>query len=165
MMSTVKRIFLVVFVLLSGVGCDQVTKAMAGLALTGGTGWSLLGDTVRLQLAHNRGAFLSLGASLPEGWRQGIFLVGVGGALLAVLGYVLFSKSLSPSATVGLSLILAGGAGNFLDRLRYDGVVVDFLNVGIGPLRTGIFNVADLAIVAGALVVVGGRFSRRSRGV
>jgi len=163
-MGTVKRIFLVVFVMLSGVGCDQVTKTVAGLVLTGGRGWSFLGDTVRLQLAHNPGAFLSLGASLPEGWRQAIFLVGVGGSLLAVLGYVLFARSLSPSATAGLSLVLAGGAGNFVDRLRYGGIVVDFMNVGIGPLRTGIFNVADMAILAGALVVMGGRIREHAAG-
>lgn len=160
-MSTVKRILLVVFVLISGVGCDQVTKAVAGLVLTGGRGWSLLGDTVRLQLVHNRGAFLSLGASLPAEWREGIFLVGVGGALLAVLGYVLFARSLSAAATVGAALVLAGGVGNLLDRLRYGGAVVDFLNVGIGPVRTGIFNVADMAILAGVLVLIGGELRQR----
>jgi len=39
--------------------------------------------------------------------------------------------------------------------------VVDFLNVGIGPLRTGIFNVADLAITAGAVVLIAGSLSAR----
>jgi signal peptidase II len=41
-----------------------------------------------------------------------------------------------------------------IDRLIYDGRVTDFLNVGIGPLRTGIFNLADMAILAGALLLV-----------
>jgi signal peptidase II len=54
---------------------------------------------------------------------------------------------------MALTLIVAGGAANLLDRLAY-GAVVDFLNLGIGGrLRTGIFNVADLAIAAGAAVL------------
>jgi len=40
-------------------------------------------------------------------------------------------------------MVLAGGVGNFADQVRYGGYVVDLLKVGIGPLRTGIFNVAD----------------------
>jgi signal peptidase II len=161
-MSSLKRLLLVVLVLVSGVGCDQAAKAVARSVLPESGAWSFLGDTVRLELVQNPGAFLSLGASLPEGWREAIFLVGGGGMLLGLLGYVLFSRSLSRVATVGLALILAGGVGNLVDRLRYGGVVVDFLNVGIGPLRTGIFNVADMAILVGVLVVVGGR---RRRGV
>ena len=44
--------------------------------------------------------------------------------------------------------MLAGGVGNLVDRVR-EGYVVDFLNMGIGPVRTGIFNVADVCIVVG----------------
>jgi signal peptidase II len=156
-MSRLKCILLVVLVIVSGVGCDQVTKAVARSLLPESGAWSFLGDTVRLELAHNRGAFLSLGAALPEGWRQAIFLVGAGGVLLVLLGYVLFSRSLSAGATVGLALVMAGGVGNLVDRILYGGYVVDFLNVGIGPLRTGIFNVADMALLAGALVLIAGR--------
>jgi signal peptidase II len=43
---------------------------------------------------------------------------------------------------------------NLVDRLLYGGRVTDFLNVGIGSLRTGIFNLADMAILAGALLLV-----------
>jgi signal peptidase II len=51
---------------------------------------------------------------------------------------------------VALGLLLAGGVGNLIDRINQNGHVTDFLNVGIGPVRTGIFNVADMAIMAGA---------------
>jgi signal peptidase II len=53
---------------------------------------------------------------------------------------------------VGACLFVAGGISNLADRV-IRGSVVDFMNVGVGPLRTGIFNVADLAIMAGALLV------------
>jgi signal peptidase II len=73
---------------------------------------------------------------------------------LVLLGFALFSKSASPSAIVAFALLIAGGMGNLMDRLMYDGYVVDFINVGLGPLRTGIFNVADIAVTLGLLILM-----------
>jgi len=50
-----------------------------------------------------------------------------------------------------LMLIVGGGLGNLIDRLFFGGKVTDFVSMGIGPLRTGIFNVADVAIMFGSL--------------
>jgi signal peptidase II len=52
-----------------------------------------------------------------------------------------------------VALFVDGGASNLLDRITY-GKVIDFMNVGLGPVRTGIFNVADLAIMLGAAIVI-----------
>jgi signal peptidase II len=52
-----------------------------------------------------------------------------------------------------LSLVCAGGIGNLIDRFSW-GYVRDFLNVGLGPIRTGIFNVADAAMMAGCFLVL-----------
>lgn len=54
----------------------------------------------------------------------------------------------------GLRLALGGAIGNLIDRVRFDGLVIDFMNLGIGPLRTGIFNVADVAISVGAVLLI-----------
>jgi signal peptidase II len=56
---------------------------------------------------------------------------------------------------------VAGGASNLLDRLAF-GRVIDFINVGLGSVRTGIFNVADMAIMLGAAVVVLGGLQESS---
>jgi signal peptidase II len=61
---------------------------------------------------------------------------------------------------LGLALFVAGGLSNWIDRVT-QGRVVDFLNVGVGPIRTGVFNIADLAIMAGAVAFVWGELSRR----
>ena len=58
----------------------------------------------------------------------------------------------------GACLVLAGGASNWVDRLAR-GSVVDFMNVGVGPLRTGVFNVADVAIMIGVSMLVLARMS------
>ncbi len=54
---------------------------------------------------------------------------------------------------VPLVCVLSGGIGNLIDRLSNDGLVTDFINVGIGPIRSGVFNVADIAITFGAVAI------------
>jgi signal peptidase II len=55
---------------------------------------------------------------------------------------------------ISLTLIFSGGISNFYDRASNNGAVIDFLNVGIGSLRTGIFNVADMAIMLGVFLLL-----------
>ncbi|HEX9786613.1 MAG TPA: signal peptidase II [Candidatus Binatia bacterium] len=144
---------LVMFVILLCVAIDQATKWLA-MKYLGPDGFiSFAGDVFRLQYAENTGAFLSLGSSLPQPWRHIVFTVFVGLFLLALLAYVLCNRTLSPTYRAYLSLVCGGGLSNLIDRIVYDGRVVDFLNLGFGPIRTGIFNVADLAITAGAILL------------
>ena len=63
---------------------------------------------------------------------------------------------------LGVALFVAGGTSNLLDRIAY-GKVIDFMNVGLGPVRTGIFNVADMAIMLGAAIVVVGTYRADGR--
>src|SRR6266850_1631672 len=149
-MSAARRIFLVLLVNATCIVCDQATKLIAKRYLQPGAIFSFAGDMFRLQYAENTGAFLSLGSSLPESWRHITFTVLVGIFLAALLLYTIFSATLGPSQIFCLSLLCGGGLSNLIDRIVYDGRVVDFLNVGIGPLRTGIFNVADMAIKTAA---------------
>ena len=144
-----KRLLLILFVLVACVGCDQTTKRFAASKLPTSHALSFLSDTVRLQVAHNEGAFLSLGASAPKSWRLMALRFGVVAILLAVLAYALFAPALRVVEVLALVLIAAGGASNLIDRFVHDGYVVDFINLGVGPLRTGIFNVADIAITVG----------------
>ena len=154
-MTKLPRSLSIILITLSCTVIDQVSKFVAKQYLQPGDFYSYIGDTFRLQYAENSGAFLGLGATLPDPWRHLIFTVLVGIFLLALLIYLLRSNELTWFATVCLSLVCAGGLSNLIDRIAYDGRVVDFLNVGIGPLRTGIFNVADMAITFGALLMLG----------
>jgi signal peptidase II len=116
---------------------------------------------LRLQLAANTGAFLSLGASLSEKLRYAIFTAGPAALLTGLLGVALLARRLDPWRIIALALIAGGGVSNLLDRVIDAGRVTDFLNVGIGSLRTGIFNVADMAISAGAILLMLGSRGRR----
>jgi signal peptidase II len=148
------------------VAIDQWTKAIAASLLAEKGPVNLIDDFVVLIFVRNRGAFLSLGSGLPPVLRT-ILLIVFPIAALAFLGWAFLSRSLAakkgkPVKTFGSSmaefavvvLVAAGGAGNLVDRLRY-GEVRDFLNFGIGRLRTGIMNMADLYILAALIVMAG----------
>ena len=162
MTSQAKKLAIVVLVLLACVGCDQATKNVARELLQTGTVISYMGDTVRLQYTENKGAFLGLGASLPDDVRYWIFIVAVLLALAVLFGYLVLARRLALLPAIALSLILAGGIGNLIDRVLYDGAVVDFLNLGIGRLRTGIFNGADVAITVGVIVLLFSELFKKS---
>lgn len=144
------------------IGCDRVTKQLATATLAGTPPRSFLGDTVRLDYALNPGAFLGLGADWPPEWRAALF---TGAACVGLVVVALLAARLrhSPTALVGLTLFAAGTVSNLIDRVAF-GLVVDFLNVGIGAFRTGIFNVADVAILAGALLLLTFRSHPRPAG-
>ena len=139
--------------LVLALGLDRWTKVLAQQHLKGTPRQSFLADTVRLDYAENRGAFLSLGASLSEGARMAIFSWAVGLLLLGLTVAVYVRRDLSPRARLALAAVASGGLGNLYDRVFENGVVTDFMNLGIGPLRTGIFNVADIAIVVGVALL------------
>lgn len=148
-----KRLTLIFIVLIFCVGCDQATKSIAISNLPEMKTFSYFGDTLRLQLTYNRGAFLSIGSSLPDVLRHLIFTVGICFFLLCILTFALLTKDGTFSVVLAISLFFAGGVGNLIDRINHDGSVVDFINIGIGPLRTGVFNVADVAIMGGSLLL------------
>jgi signal peptidase II len=153
-MHRFKRISLVALVFALCIGIDQLTKHMAQASLGDGRVITYLGNFFRLQYAENSGAFLSLGAALPDHWRNFIFVTAVAIVLFAVLGYLLLAREVQPSQCLALALVSSGGFSNLWDRVRYEGHVIDFMNVGIGSIRTGIFNVADMAIMAGVFFLI-----------
>ncbi|MEZ4727339.1 MAG: signal peptidase II [Caldilineaceae bacterium] len=144
------RLLLLLVVLLTCVGCDQATKFVARQTLATAPVQEYAGGLFRFVYAENQGAFLSLGAALPDDARFWIFTV-IAALLLGGVGFFLLQL---PQTTpliliVALALVLGGGIGNLIDRIAYDGRVVDFMQIGFPWLRTGVFNVADMAIMAG----------------
>jgi signal peptidase II len=158
-MRSIPRFFAVMITLCCCVGCDQVSKSAARALLASGVTESLFADSLRLQLVQNPGAFLSLGDSLPEQLRFTLFTAAAALLLIGLVCASLFARRLKPARVIPLALVAGGGISNLIDRLVFDGRVTDFLNVGIGSFRTGIFNLADMAILAGALLLILGRYA------
>jgi signal peptidase II len=134
------------------IGCDRATKHAATTMLSGKPDHSYLADTVRLAYVENSGGFLSLGASWPSALRTTFFAVATG-VMLLTLAVVAVRRRGDKWCGLGFALFLAGGASNWVDRVAH-GSVVDFLNIGVGPVRTGVFNIADVAIMLGAAIFV-----------
>ncbi len=158
-MTRLKRAIYVVIALSILVIADHATKIVAirGLRDTGRV-YSFLGDTIKLLYAENTGAFLSLGAGLPPGVRT-LLLTGLNALiLLGVLAYLFVAKRVPVITACALTLIAGGGIGNLIDRVFRDGRVVDFMNIGVSigdfSIRTGIFNIADVAIMAGLFLII-----------
>jgi signal peptidase II len=153
-MKTRHRLALMVAVAALAIGFDQATKRIAADTLQFAPPRSYLGDLFRLQYSENPGAFLSLGATLPAEVRTWLFKWGIGALLAGAMGFALFTKRLTPLTVAGLALFVGAGFSNLVDRIIHGDVVIDFMNVGIGRLRSGVFNVADMSIIAGLVLVI-----------
>lgn len=161
-MKTRMPLLCMLILLVASVGCDQVSKHAATQWLSGQPARSYLGDTFRLLYAENTGAFLGMGASWPELVRFIVFTLLSSTLVILALGWLLLrlwtkAHSMSWAVLSGSVLLLSGGLGNVIDRSLRNGAVVDFLNVGLGPIRSGIFNIADLQIVVGGLILLFGQ--------
>lgn len=155
------RTALLVLAALSTIACDRGTKMLASAHLAGTPARSYLGGAVRILYAENTGAFLSLGAGAPEWLRRDVLGAFIGLSLLAI-GILAWRQRAHPLAGVGLGLVWAGGLSNLFDRLQV-GHVVDFVMLSAGPLHTGVFNIADVAITAGVALVLLARKPDRPR--
>ncbi len=153
-MSRIVKIGIFFVVMISFVGCDQLTKSLAKRDLNASTPSLYLNGVVRLEYAENPGLFMSIGASLPEGLRS---LIHAATAVLVASGIILLlvkAPHVGRFGWLGACLLLAGACSNLLDRLTNDGRVIDFIIIDFGRLRTGVFNIADLLIMVGVVILL-----------
>jgi signal peptidase II len=129
---------------------DCATKRLAEERLVPGVPRDVIGETVRLTLAYNRGAVFGI----PLGSASRIVLIAVSVAVLVLL---LRTYSHTPASDrwrlVALSLLCAGALGNLFDRLMSARGVVDFIDIGLGSVRFWTFNVADMGVTFGAIML------------
>jgi signal peptidase II len=147
--STKTRVFLPLFsaVFLS----DCVSKRVAVDQLSPPyVPHDVMGDVVRFTLAYNVRAAMGLSAGSASRW----ILAGIATVMLVVLCvWLMRTRRNDPVLFSGIALVAAGALGNLVDRVRWDRGVVDFIDVGFGSTRFWIFNVADMAITIGAVVL------------
>jgi signal peptidase II len=163
-MSTkrIVRALLIFGILALNISCDQVSKSIVRNKIEEDEHISVVDKYVTLMRVENKGAFLSLGDSLP----QPVRFVLLSLVPLCVLGFgigYLFSKTSLPKLSVlGFAFVIGGGIGNLYDRLVH-GSVTDFLYIDFVVFHTGIFNMADVSIMTGIFIVVMGSLVNHSK--
>jgi signal peptidase II len=152
-----KKISIVFSILLVLVALDQWTKHLAVKHLKNIAPINYVDGMFQLLYAENPGAFLGMGGNMSSTARFVIFglFVAIG---LAVMFWSILKNKISDSETLAYSFILAGGIGNVIDRLTHDnGHVIDFMFIDLkfaDLARTGVFNIADIAIVIGVILLL-----------
>lgn len=129
---------------------DVLTKYWAHTQLAPRMPVPVIGDVVRLTLNYNPGA--AFGLHLGS-WSRWIFLA-LALAILVVLGSMYRQADVGDRMRVlAIALVCGGAMGNVINRLWSPRGVVDFLDVGIGTSRWPTFNVADIGVTTGALLL------------
>jgi len=130
---------------------DMVTKAWITQNIALYRPVPVIGDFFRITYTHNPGA--AFGINVGEHSR--IFFLLLSLAALVVLGLIYRSTPITDRVRLlAVSLVSGGAIGNIIDRIRYEQGVVDFLDVGIGSTRWPVFNVADMAVSTGAVLLL-----------
>ncbi|MEJ2054488.1 MAG: signal peptidase II [Calditrichaceae bacterium] len=152
--TKIKRLAIIILIMIVVITADQISKEIAQKYLADSPTISYLNNFFIFHYAENEGAFLSMGSNWPPAVRIILLTIVPIVFLLVLLFVVLFSKEMDMLTTIAFALILGGGLSNMWDRLFNNGFVVDFMNMGIGSLRTGIFNVADMAITTAFFMII-----------
>ena len=160
-------LLLVAVILISGINfaADRITKIYAEKHIRGQGTIRVVGDVFIMHYAENDGAFLGLGGDMPKPLKSVLLILLPSLIVFAAVFYTAFSGNIPPGQLVSLSCVIGGGIGNLFDRIFNGGIVIDFLNFGIGGLRTGILNVADLSVTFGALAFILLQFSAERKRV
>ncbi len=153
----------IILIITITIAFDQISKVIVRANVIPDTVSDILGSYLTLHNVENPGAFLGIGSGLSPTEKL-ILLLILPVAVLAYLIYYIFkNKQIEPYALVALCGIAGGGIANVFDRIVY-GSVTDFLHIDLGGVfRTGIFNLADLAVTSGMITLLLGSFFHRNR--
>lgn len=129
---------------------DVLSKAAAVSGLAIGIPRDVVGDAVRLALVYNPGAAFGINFGPSSRWIfLGLTLVALGALAWIYRG----TRPGDLARTFAVGLVCGGAVGNLIDRVRSAAGVVDFIDVGIGFHRWPTFNVADMAVTTGAVLL------------
>jgi len=147
------RIIFIIALLAACIALDQVTKIFIRNHLDYYREYSHFNHHITIQRVDNTGAFLSLGDSLSGPMRYILLNILPLIAVLFGLYYVFTRPNLNRTNLIAIVLIIAGGLGNLYDRVRF-GSVTDFMHIDFVIFQTGVFNVADMFIMGGTIMII-----------
>lgn len=147
------------------IAIDQITKVIVRATLIYQESVSVIGDYLQLIWVENKGAFLGMGSDMHPKLRL-IFLLILPALVLGyVIYYIIKTKDLDRLSLIAFCCIVGGGIANVFDRIAF-GQVTDFLFIDLGGVfKTGIFNVADMSVTTGMIVLIFGNFFKKKKPV
>ncbi|WP_257213003.1 signal peptidase II [Maribacter sp. 4U21] len=146
------RFYIIILVLLN-IGCDQISKEAVRNNVRSKDYIELIDDHFILTNIENKGAMLGFGENFPPLVKK-ILLQGLPLVVLIILLYrTLIKTDLNILLIVAFAFVIGGGIGNLIDRIYY-GSVTDFFQIRLGVLKTGIFNMADVSVTFGVLLLL-----------
>ncbi|MFC2123579.1 signal peptidase II [Bacteroidota bacterium] len=151
--NKILRTLFILSLIIMNIGCDQYSKSVVRERLEYNEMIEVLSDHVILTKVENAGAFLGMGSSMHPILRSIFLLIIPAIALIILLVSILVRTGLDKGIIIGLSFIIGGGIGNIFDRIVY-GTVTDFLHIDLGFVGTGIFNMADVSVMIGTILIL-----------
>ena len=153
----------IILLIVANITIDQISKAIVRAEVIPGKITSIIGDTFILTNVENSGAFLGLGSDLSPTLKLLLLLILPVLVLGFVVYYVLKNKDLDRLSLIAFCCIIGGGIANVYDRIVY-GSVTDFFHIDFGGVfKTGIFNVADMSVSAGMIMLLIASFFNKEK--
>ena len=143
----------ILLIILCNIGCDQLSKHIVRKEVAYNDVIKIGLDNITLTKVENTGAFLSIGSVLPYYARLITLIILPCLVLAGCMYYILKYRSLSRLFVIGIAFVIGGGIGNLYDRIAF-GSVTDFLHIDFVIFQTGVFNAADLSIMAGMVMIL-----------
>ena len=133
---------------------DQLSKFLIRQNVDQYSEIKLIGDYFILTNVENSGAFLGMGSDFSPFIKTVFLLILPIIVLICIMIYVYRDKQIDKISLIGFCLIIGGGIANIYDRILY-GSVTDFLFIDLGGIfKTGIFNIADLSVTTGMILIL-----------
>ncbi|WP_109299014.1 signal peptidase II [Aquimarina sp. AU474] len=148
----IKISFILLLVLLN-VSCDQISKNVVRKTIEPYERIQVFQDNFLLTKVENTGAAYSLGSNLSPVLKIIFLQIVPILVLLFLLRQILIKTNYSKETIIGFAFIIGGGIGNLFDRIMY-GSVTDFLILDLGIIKTEIFNMADVSVMLGSILVL-----------
>ena len=139
-----KKILIIAIITLA---VDQITKVIASNLLKLNNSFKIIKSFFYLTLCHNDGAAWSIMSDYP------IILVIISLIALVIIYHFTFCFKKNVRNNIAFGFLIGGLVGNLIDRLIF-GYVRDFLDFIIFGYDYPVFNVADIAIVIGVILIV-----------
>tara|TARA_R110002073_G_scaffold336450_1_gene533546 strand:- start:2451 stop:2948 length:498 start_codon:yes stop_codon:yes gene_type:complete len=152
----------IILLVIANIAADQISKFWVRATVEKNSSSPIIGEYLTLRNIENDGAFLGMGGDLNPTLKLFVLLLIPAAVLLFVLYYMFKEKHMDKLSLIGFSCVVGGGIANVFDRFVY-GSVTDFLFIDLEFVRTGIFNIADLSVTTGMILILWSSLKQRKK--